>query len=175
MMTFVLADLLSPFFSLDFSRARQMRQVLERTSLCFLISCLVGTIAYSGDGQSNSFVRVETVLARTDLEAGGSGSMLISFTPVDGIHITAEPPVTVRVERNRLVSLKRGPNIRIDKESKFLSTSQPVEQQFIVSKKAKPGEYSVEGTITYYFCSDAEGWCRKASQPVTLKLTIRKL
>jgi hypothetical protein len=89
-------------------------------------------------------------------------------------HITGDPPLTVKLEKNQFISLQGKPDISTDKESGFLSTSSPVEQAFHVSKKARPGEHILKGTIVYYFCSDTEGWCTRFAQPITLKLNIQK-
>ena len=131
----------------------------------------------SPDGQrekENKFVKVDVTLATAAVQSGGKGAILVSFTPIDGIHINVDPPLTVKLEKNRFISLQGKPDICTDKESGFLSTSTPVEQRFHVSEKAKPGEYTIKGTIVYYFCSDTEGWCRKFAQPITLKLNIQK-
>lgn len=152
-----------------------MKHLTQRLAIGILISCL-GITALIGGGarQSNEYVRVESALAGNDVKAGGGGTILISFVPVDGIHINADPPVTVTIEKNRVLSLKGDPDVTVDKESEALSTSTPVEQRFTVSSKATPGEHTIKGTIIYYFCSDTEGWCRRFSQPMTLKLNIQK-
>lgn len=134
-------------------------------------------VGAAGDERStkeNKFVKVEVSLAKALVQPGGRGTILLSFTPIDGIHINTDPPITVRLEKNWLISLQGEPDISTDKESGFLSTSMPVQQQFHVSPKAKSGEHTIKGTIVYYFCSDTEGWCRKLSQPITLTLNIQK-
>ena len=125
-------------------------------------------------GQDNRFVKVDVSLADTLLQPGSKGKILVLFTPVDGIHINADPPVSVKINRNRLMSLRGDPDITTDKETGFLSASTPVEQRFSVSQTAVAGEHRITGTIVYYFCSDTEGWCRKQSQAVTFRLNIRR-
>jgi len=61
---------------------------------------------------------------------------------------------------------------RTDKETGFLSTADPVEQRLAVSPTAATGTDTLEGTIVYYFCSDAEGWCRKQTQSISLPIHI---
>jgi hypothetical protein len=124
--------------------------------------------------KENKFVKVDATLAKDTLQPGREGTILVSFTPIDGIHINIDPPVTVKLEKNSFISLQGKPEISTDKESGFLSTSAPIEQGFHVSEKAKSGEHIIKGTIVYYFCSDNEGWCRKFAQPITLHLSIQK-
>ncbi len=132
-----------------------------------------GLVGGDNSSQNTRFVRVEASLADTLLRAGSKGTILVSFTPADGIHVTADPPVAVRIERNRLIRLHGRPDISTDKDTGFLSTTSPVEQAFSVSRAATPGAHQVKGTIVYYFCSDTEGWCRKQSQAVTFTLNIQ--
>jgi hypothetical protein len=124
--------------------------------------------------KENKSVKVDLTLANPAVQPGGKGTILVSFTPIDGIHINADPPVTLNLEKNQFISLQGEPELSIDKENGFLSTSNPVEQAFHVSKKARSGEHSIKGTIIYYLCSDTEGWCTKFTQPITLKLNIQK-
>ena len=135
------------------------------------------SMAVPGGGNSTEdthFVSVDVSMADTLLQPGGKGKILVSFSPVDGIHINVDPPVGVKVEKNPLISLHGDPDITTDKETGFLSTSTPVGQRFSVSRKATPGEHIVQGTIIYYFCSDTEGWCRKQSREVSFRLNIRR-
>jgi hypothetical protein len=124
--------------------------------------------------KENKFVKVDVTLANATLQPGGKGTILVSFSPIDGIHINVDPPITVKIEKNQFIALEGGPDVNTDKEIGFLSTSTPVEQHFNVSGKARSGEQTITGTIVYYFCSDTEGWCRKLSQRITLKLNIQK-
>jgi hypothetical protein len=117
---------------------------------------------------------VETTLANDTIQPGGKGTILVLFTPIDGIHINVDPPFTLTIEKNLFISLKGDPEISADKESGFLSTATPIQQRFYVSKRARSGRHIIKGTIIYYFCSDTEGWCTKFAQPLSLKLNIQK-
>jgi len=123
--------------------------------------------------KENKFAKVDVTLADAAVQPGGKGTIFVSFIPIDGIHINADPPITMKLEKNPFISLQGKPEISTDKESGFLSTSTPVEQGFYVSKKARSGEHIIKGTIVYYFCSDTEGWCTKFAQRITLKLNIQ--
>lgn len=124
--------------------------------------------------KENKYVRVEIRLEDTTVAPGADGAILFGFTPAEGIHVNTDPPVEIEIEKNRAVTLHGDPDLTVDKETGFLSTSSPVRQQFSVSPAASPGEYSIQGTIVYYFCSDTQGWCTKFKQPVTLKLIVPK-
>jgi len=140
----------------------------------FLHLVFAGWIGGENLPPDNRFVKVDVSLADTLLQAGSKGKILVSFAPVDGIHVNVDPPVTVMVEKNRFIALHGEPDITADKETGFLSTVTPVVQGFSISRKAAPGPHHIKGTITYYFCSDTEGWCRKQSRTVMLTLNIQR-
>jgi hypothetical protein len=124
--------------------------------------------------RENKYVQVDVTLESNTVIAGTEGAILFAFTPVEGIHINADPPVEVAIGKNPEVTLQGDPDISTDKETGFLSTSSPVRQRFSVSSTATPGTYSLKGTIVYYFCSDTQGWCTKFRQRVTLKLIVAR-
>lgn len=130
-----------------------------------------------GDGspvKENTYVKVDIALADTGVQAGSEGTILATFTPVEGIHINVDPPVELTLQENPSFAIHADPDMSIDEESGFLSTSQPVEQRFSVASSTTPGDYTITGTIVYFFCSDAQGWCRKFKQPITLSLHVGK-
>lgn len=127
-----------------------------------------------GDSGPDSYVNTHVSVKDSVVRAGGEGTILISFVPVDGIHVTSNPAVTMSLERNSTFAIRKPAEHKTDKKTGFLATSSPVEQRFIVAKNTSPGTHILRGTITYYFCSDEEGWCRKSTHPVELKLTIVK-
>jgi len=140
-----------------------------------LVLHLLSPSPRGGSSESdNRFVKVEASLANTLFHPGDKGKILVSFTPIDGIHINIDPPVELKIKKNSLIDLRGQPDMTADKETGFLSAVNPVEQSFSISTKAAPGTHSITGTITYFFCSDIEGWCRKQSQPVRLTLNIRR-
>jgi hypothetical protein len=122
----------------------------------------------------NQYVKVNVTLSDSTLAPGGRGRIHLAFSPIDGIHINIDPAVEVSLKNNRVAKLQGDPEMGINKESGFLSTSHPVEQEFSVLPFANPGTYRLSGTIVYYFCSDTEGWCRKFRQPITLKLHVAR-
>lgn len=127
-----------------------------------------------GESGTDTFVTTRVAVKDSVVRAGSEGTILISFVPVDGIHITSTPAVTMSLEKNSPFAIRKPAGFKTDKKTGFLATSSPVEQRFVVAKDSSPGTHVLRGTITYYFCSDEEGWCRKSTHPVELKLTIVK-
>jgi hypothetical protein len=52
--------------------------------------------------------------------------------------------------------------------------AQPVTFIVKAEKNAKPGLHPVKAKLTYYYCSDAEGWCSFANQEFVFNLVVVK-
>jgi hypothetical protein len=122
--------------------------------------------------KGNSYVSVVVTLSDTVMHQGDSTVIRASLTPEEGIHINIDPPVTITLRMNHTASSVGETEFRTDKETGFLSTADPVEQRLAVSPTAATGADTLEGAIVYYFCSDAEGWCRKQTQSISLPIHI---
>ena len=148
--------------------------MLKFIAVIFLL--IVFGIASGSERSSreNKYVKMEVAVAKDTVRAGEAGSMLITLTPIEGIHINVDPAVEVMLEKDEFATLGGDPEMSSDKETGFLAASTPIEQGFIVSSGAAAGEHVLKGTIVYYFCSDAQGWCTKFSQPFSLKVNVLK-
>lgn len=134
-----------------------------------------GTFPVFGGGNpktENEYVKTEISLKQNKLKAGASGQVLFSLRPKKGIHVNLAPAVEVKLDSSDLIALSGKPEIPRDKKTDFLDPLMPIKQSFTLSKKTKPGMVALKGMLTYYYCSDAEGWCSKFKQPIEMKITV---
>ena len=152
-----------------------MQRTVRNIGILTAILCFVGFPDAGMDILTgNSYVKLEVKLSRETAKPGGSGEIRITFAPVEGIHVNADPPVEFRFDSTSEVVLQGTPRLVVDKRTGYLSTAAQVKQGFLVPRTVKPGTQQLKGVITYYYCSDTEGWCTKFTQPVELSLTIIK-
>jgi hypothetical protein len=52
----------------------------------------------------------------------------------------------------------------------YLDPSKAIVQRFTVDTPPRSGPVTLKGILTYYYCSDAEGWCSRFRQPFTVTL-----
>jgi len=128
----------------------------------------------SDENVSNKFVHVDVAVSTSTLKPGQQAELRLMFKPVDGIHVTIDPPVEIKVEPKGIFFLKGESRRPVDKSSGYLSSAEPVVQRFTISKNAQAGNHALKASIIYYFCSDDEGWCRKFTMPVELNFTVKK-
>ena len=134
------------------------------------------TALTSGDDArtSNPNVKVWAHLSRQMFKPGETGEITITLSAAEGYHINANPAVEVKLDDPRLVILKGVPTQAIDKSTGYLSSRSPVRQIFYVPSTTSAGFHVLKGTVTYFYCSDSEGWCRRYRQPISLSFTLSK-
>ena len=136
--------------------------------LLFVSSGLAGGVAT----RSNEFVECTVSTRPSTLKPGATGMLFITLKPKKGIHVNLTPPLSVIIDSSDVVaaSAKR----EIPKAKKYLNTAKPIRYTFTLSPTARTGEATIKGTLTYFYCSDAEGWCSKFTLPIAQKITVVK-
>jgi hypothetical protein len=148
--------------------------VHEVRTLAIILMCVLGTTAPSPamGSRDNEDVRLTVRLSAEVLRPGQTADILITFTPAEDIHIVASPAVQLNIRSTRTIALSGAVRQMVDTQTGFLSTQSAVTRRFAVAKRARPGTYTVQGSVVYYYCSESEGWCRKFVQPVEISFTI---
>jgi hypothetical protein len=104
-----------------------------------------------------------------------AGEVVVTFLPKDpDVHINTTPAPRLKLEPGQ--ALQDVPPAPVPKapegEARYLDTSSPVVFPVTVAP-APPPAGPVKGTLTYFYCSKREGWCRKGTAdlefPVSLK------
>jgi hypothetical protein len=127
-----------------------------------------GTVRLTG----NKSVTVEVSLSDSLVLPGDTVTVAMRFRPVEGIHINLQPPLDFKRDTSSSAALAG--TLVLPKGEPYLNTNSPVVQRFVVPRGAKPGHLALKGMLTYFYCSDKEGWCSKYKQPVELSVTVRR-
>ena len=142
-------------------------------ALTMVLSLLIIESEASGaETKQNEYVHVEVALSKQIVMPGDKIDLRVIFTPAEGIHVTADPAVTISVSPSALVQLRGKHTQTVDSSSGYLSAGAPVIQPIRISSSASPGKHLLNAGIIYYFCSDEAGWCRKFVQTVKLELIL---
>jgi hypothetical protein len=140
--------------------------------IMLLALSIIGSEAPGADTKQNEYVRIDVDLSKQTAMPGDKIDLRVTFTPVEGIHVTADPEATISVSPAKLAKLLGKLTQIVDSSSGYLSTEEPVIQPIRISSTAPPGKHLLNADITYYFCSDEAGWCRKFVQAVELELVL---
>ena len=137
---------------------------------CLAFSALSTTAGSESRSAKNTNVASVVRLNKNRLHAGTEGEILITLTPNKGIHINLDPPLSIVLDSSDAISSVG--NADVPKKDTVLDVSKPIRLSFSLSKKIKPGSVTIRGTVTYFYCSEIEGWCSKFRQPFEVKLTV---
>jgi YHS domain-containing protein len=147
-----------------------MQELCLYTPILFL---LASQLAFAGGLLSNDYVRLVVQPPSTAVRPGSSAVVELHFTPVDGIHINIDPPVQFALDSATAITLTGKPAMTKDPDTGYLSTTTPVRQTIVLGKNTRAGKLSVKGTVTYFFCSESEGWCNRQKQPVEFTIFVK--
>lgn len=149
-----------------------MKYRIIAITVLFFVSALL--TAGGPPPSENKYVKFSASLKQDKLKAGSKGLLLIKLEPQSGIHINLQPPMSLKLEDTSAVRL--GSKLEFSKikkdTSEFLDASKPITQPFMIVKDAKPGVATLTATLTYFYCSDADGWCSRFRQPVDMKINV---
>lgn len=115
------------------------------------------------------------VEVRAELRQGRTGAeVAVTFSPRDhDIKVNQSPAPRLALDASqKVLSLKPVKTEKGEKKEGYLDTTFPVVFPVELAPVAR-GTPPVKGTLTYYYCSKAEGWCRKGTQDVEVPVAIR--
>jgi hypothetical protein len=119
---------------------------------------------------TNKYVKYEVSMKEKSFKASSTGTLLISLHPNKGIHINLNPPISITFDSTDVIVKAGSP--AIPKVDTVLNAAKPIRLPITLSNRVKPGKVSIKGTILYYYCSDADGWCSRCKQPFELAINV---
>jgi len=141
--------------------------------ICLVIS--------TGHALAKQPVSVSVKFGPETVRRGGQGEILIRFAPKAGFHVNQTPPVSVTFKDVPwlAVEMKKSNEPADDTQKtvagdQVLDTSTPVRFSIKVTKKAPLGKQNIKVAVTYYYCSDKDGWCAMATEELPLEVTVVK-
>lgn len=118
-------------------------------------------------------VAIAASMSRDTLAPGGAAEVRFTFSPKKGYHVNAVPPMAVAFDSTSPAKMGGKIVIPADTTTGYLKSSMPVRQPITLAGSAPKGRTALKGVLTYYYCSDAEGWCRKENLPFAVPVTVK--
>lgn len=110
---------------------------------------------------------------------GADGAVAVTFVALDpDVHVNEEPSPHLKLDAVQTVLVDKQKPATPKAEAfdpdkaKYLDLSVPVLFPVAVSPDAPKGSQGVKATVTYFYCSKREGWCRKGTTPVDVALDV---
>jgi hypothetical protein len=128
--------------------------------------------AHAGEFSDNPDVALEATFLRDSAQCGDTVELLLTFRPGENIHLTTTPPVKFIPDSSNSAAPAGVPEGSADPITGFLSTAAPVLLPLKLGRSLPPGKRLIRGIVSYYYCSESDGWCRNFRQPVELPLFV---
>jgi hypothetical protein len=108
-----------------------------------------------------------------------NGNVAVTFEAKDPeVHINQEPAPRLKLDPGQAVLVDKQPppakgNLSFDPATaKYLDLTFPVLFPVAVRPDAAKGVHSIPATVTFFYCSKREGWCRKGSTEVAFPVRV---
>ncbi len=144
--------------------------------LTLIFSLLISSPGSGRNGSSaatlNKFVRYKGGIDKLTFKRGAKGFLTFTLNPDKGIHINSDPAPSFVFDSTCGIAADGKLEVPKDEKTKFVSKKLPIKQGFLIPAGVTTGTVSIRGTLTYYYCSDAEGWCSRFKQPVEISVKV---
>ena len=110
-------------------------------------------------------------------KAAGSGDVAVTFVAHDpDVHVNENPAPRLKLDpEQKILAAKPTKSAPMAPpapgEAKYLDLAFPV--LFPMAVTAPKTTATVKGTLTYFYCSKRDGWCRKGTQDVEIPVSAR--
>jgi hypothetical protein len=113
-------------------------------------------------------------------KAGASAKLDVTFTPYDpDVNVNEEPAPRLRLDPGQKVLVDKQPppparTPTFDPDSaRYLDLALPVSFPVALAPDAPKGSHTLKASVTYFYCSKREGWCRKGTADLDVPVTVR--
>lgn len=109
---------------------------------------------------------------------GGEPAISVQFTPADpAIRVNEEPAPRLKLAADQQVLVEkpvapRPAAVSQPGQGRYLDPIVPVTFPVRIHSRAARGEHTIKATVTYFYCSKSEGWCRKGTADVDVAVRI---
>ncbi|HET8646274.1 MAG TPA: hypothetical protein VFO85_12340 [Vicinamibacteria bacterium] len=108
---------------------------------------------------------------------GGEPAVAVQLTPLaPDIRVNEDPAPRLRLAADQVLVEKplprRSPPAAAPGQGRYLDPNLPVTFPVKVGPRAARGEHTVKATVTYFYCSKSEGWCRKGTADVDFPVRV---
>ena len=138
----------------------------------FAVGIILLLAQLSGPGAALPQV-MEPAYSEKSIPAGEKGEVKVSFKVKEGYVINRIPPIQLRLEEVKGLTLTKTSLVSSSKDPK--STDEyyfDVPTFDVVVEASKAGTYEIPATLVYFFCSKADGFCSRQVVDTAVPVTV---
>ena len=109
---------------------------------------------------------------------GADPAIAVLFTPADAnITVNEDPAPRLKLDAAQEVLAEKAVARRaapppVAGKPRYLDTLVPVTFPVKLGARAARGDHTVKASVTYFYCSKTEGWCRKGTADVDVPVRV---
>jgi hypothetical protein len=127
---------------------------------------------------ANEHVATSAAFKQPD-KPGAQGAIAVTFSPIDpAVRVNEDPAPRLKLDPAQKVlvdkqTAKEGHAAPVDPElAHYLDPKVPVSFPVALAPGAPKGAQVVHATVTFFYCSKKEGWCRKGTSELNVPVTV---
>jgi hypothetical protein len=117
------------------------------------------------------------VAASYEVRRDGGGEVAVRFTAKDpDVKINEAPAPKLKLQEGPAALVPApapAPKAASGGPGKYLDLTLPVTFPVTVAAGTAKGDHAAKGTVTYFYCSKREGWCRRGTAPIAFAVPVR--
>jgi len=109
---------------------------------------------------------------------GSEATVAVQFAPTDpNIRVNEDPAPRLKLGPEQQVLAEKAPPAGkktrpADGEARYLDAAVPLAFPVLLKPGVAAGSHEVKASVTYFYCSKSEGWCRKGTSDVSLDVHV---
>jgi hypothetical protein len=141
------------------------------------VSSVVGvTLTLVLNGQTNPAKILELRYSRQPIAAGVEGRLQIDLGVKEGYKVAKRPAPKLQVSPTTQFSIAVGgfSESVANRDAEYFGGFKPLELKILPAKMTEAGKYSLEGKLTYFYCSERDKYCSRSVETVTIPIEVDK-
>src|SRR5262249_46864417 len=137
------------------------------------VSCVVGvTLTLVLSGQTSPAKILEPRYSRQPIAAGVEGRLQIDLIVKEGFKVAKRPAPKLQVNSTTQFGVAVGgfSESVASSDAEYFGGFKPLELKILPAKMTEPGKYSLEGKLTYFYCSERDKYCSRSVETVTIPI-----
>ena len=135
------------------------------------------TLPLMATGQTSPATVVELRYSGQALSSGVQGRLKVDLAVKEGFKVAKRPAPKLAVEstpRFEVVAVGPFAESSAGKDVDYFGAFKPLELRIVPAKATEPGKYSLEGKLTYFYCSEREKYCSRSVEALTIPVEVTK-
>lgn len=126
------------------------------------------------ESQSRAVRILEAKAGSRSLVAGAPGVVPVDLVVKLGFKVAKRP--VPKLQLNAVPSFEVGVGGFVEsipaKDPDYFGAFKPLELRIVPTRTTKPGKYSLEGKLTYFYCSEQDKYCSRSVEPVLIPVEV---